>query len=425
MNISELHQLFKETSNVSTDTRKIEKDCLFVALKGENFNGNTFAQEALDKGAKYALIDEKDYKVSEKTILVDNCLISLQALANYHRKYLGIPIIALTGSNGKTTTKELIAQVLKTKYKTIATKGNLNNHIGVPLTLLSMDEHTEIGVVEMGANHLKEIELLASIAEPNFGYITNFGKAHLEGFGGVEGVIQGKSELYHNLINRDQTLFINTDDDIQVRQSTKAKNKITFGSQEDVNYKIEILTHQEKASIQYQSTVISSHLIGDYNAKNMGVATAIGLHFGIPLHTIKQAIESYIPENNRSQVIEKNSNKLILDAYNANPTSMELALNNFLRDKQKSKIVILGDMFEVGETSHKEHQHIVDLLEKSELKYAFVCGYNFYKTSVQKVVKTADFATLKAEVEKHNFQNNTILIKGSRGMQLERILEVL
>ncbi|PZD77155.1 UDP-N-acetylmuramoyl-tripeptide--D-alanyl-D-alanine ligase [Mesonia sp. K7] len=425
MNISQLHQLFLETSGISTDTRKIEQDALFVALKGDHFNGNKFAQEALGKGAKYVLIDEKEFEISDKTILVEDCLRALQTLANFHRKHLHIPIIALTGSNGKTTTKELIAQVLRTKYKVVATKGNLNNHIGVPLTLLSMDETTEIGVVEMGANHLKEIELLASIAEPNYGYITNFGKAHLEGFGGIEGVIKGKSELYQHLITRNQTIFVNTDDALQVRQSVKAENKITFGSQENTDYKIQILTHQSNASIQYKETVISSNLIGDYNAKNMGVSTAVGLHFGIPIEYTKQAIENYIPENNRSQMIEKNTNQIILDAYNANPTSMELALNNFLRENQNIKVVILGDMFEVGETSLEEHQHIVDMIEKSELKAAFVCGESFYKTSTQKVIKKKNYNDLRDEIEKQLFQNNTILIKGSRGMRLERILEVL
>ena len=345
MKIEQLHSLFLECGSVSTDTRKIKNNDMFFALKGENFNGNTYAKKALEAGARYSIIDEVEYKTSDKTILVDNVLETLQALATFHRLYLKIPILALTGSNGKTTTKELINSVLTQNFKTTATVGNLNNHIGVPLTLLSMNQNTEIGIVEMGANHQKEIEFLCNIAKPDFGYITNFGKAHLEGFGSVEGVIKGKSEMYDFLIANNKTIFVNSNDSIQV-DKTESATRFTFGNNNsDAN--IRFKDAQPFVISLFKAEEIKSQLIGDYNFNNIAAAIAIGQYFKVAITDIKKAIEGYTPTNNRSQIIEKDSNKIILDAYNANPTSMHAALLNF--EKQKgNKIAVLGDMFELN-----------------------------------------------------------------------------
>jgi len=423
MDIFKLHQLFLDSTGVSTDTRSLKINNLFFALSGNQFNGNKFAKQALDKGATKAIIDDKDFE-SENTILVNNCLEALQALANYHRNYLKIDIIAITGSNGKTTTKELTTAVLQKKYRVVATKGNLNNHIGVPLTLLSMTKETEIGIVEMGANHQGEIRALCEIAEPNVGYITNFGKAHLEGFGGIEGVIKGKSELYNYLISNQGIIFINTEDKIQVEKCNSYQNTISFGEMKEANYAISNHSHNHSASISHDNKNIYSQLTGKYNSANMAAATAIGLYFKVELNSIKEAIESYVPSNNRSQIIKTNHNTIILDAYNANPTSMALAIENLDTQSSKQKTIILGDMFEVGPTSDEEHQQIVELLENLDFHLAIVCGENFYKTHTDKVISFKEFSEMKLYVSKQSLKNNTILIKGSRGMQLERLLEL-
>ncbi|WP_111660321.1 UDP-N-acetylmuramoyl-tripeptide--D-alanyl-D-alanine ligase [Olleya aquimaris] len=425
MNIETLHKVFLDCNAISTDTRKVAENNMFFALSGDNFNGNTFAKEALKKGAKIAVIDDKDYYLSEKTILVKNSLKTLQALANYHRHYLGVKIIALTGSNGKTTTKELINTVLSQKYNTTATIGNLNNHIGVPLTLLSMTKQTEIGIVEMGANHQKEIEFLCQIAQPDYGYITNFGKAHLEGFGGVEGVIKGKSELYDYLINHDKHIFINADDNIQKDKLNNYIKKYGF-SQNDSNYqKIEFLVANPFVAFKIKDTTITSNLIGEYNFTNLCAASTIGLYFNVEMEAIKKAIESYIPTNNRSQIIKKGSNTIILDAYNANPSSMEVALKNFTKQTQSNKIAILGDMFELGNSASEEHQYITDFANSLNIDSIFLIGENFYKSKSNNL-KTKQYQSF--EEFKANFKpikSSTLLIKGSRGMALERVLELL
>ncbi|MGC6429494.1 MAG: UDP-N-acetylmuramoyl-tripeptide--D-alanyl-D-alanine ligase [Jejuia sp.] len=424
MNLESLYQLFLECSSVSTDTRKIEEGDLFFALKGENFNGNTYAKDALAKGAKYAVIDEEEFHTSDQTILVNDVLKTLQLLANYHRNRLKTPIIALTGSNGKTTTKELINVVLSQKFSTTATKGNLNNHIGVPLTLLSMSNTTEIGIIEMGANHQKEIEFLCNIAEPDYGLITNYGKAHLEGFGGVEGVIEGKSEMFVHLIQNNKTIFLNLKDPIQIEKS-KGGHTFTFGSSDNnPEVAIDFIEAQPFVKGKYKNEIINSHLIGDYNFNNIAVAIAIGNYFKVEPYQIKTAIENYIPSNNRSQIIEKNSNKIILDAYNANPTSMRAALLNF--DKQEgNKIAILGDMFELGEEAEKEHQTIADLASSLNINQVFLIGENFFKSEVNQdsVFQFEKFVEFKKVFELEKINNSTLLIKGSRGMALERILD--
>ncbi len=426
MKIEALHEVFLESTGICTDTRKISKGCLFFALQGENFNGNTFTQEALDKGAIKVVIDEiGHHKNTGETILCANGLRMLQKLANYHRKYLALPIIALTGSNGKTTTKELINSVLKSKYKTVATHGNLNNHIGVPLTLLSMTKETEMGIVEMGANNPKEIEDLCRIAGPDFGYITNFGKAHLEGFGSVEGVIKAKTELYKYLYDHKKVVFVNANDPLQLKHSEEL-NRFTFGNSEQ-DCRIQLKDASGSLVIEYNDVIINTKLIGLYNFHNVATAIAIGSYFEISPETIKTAIEAYVPTNNRSQIVEKGTNKIILDAYNANPTSMLAALANFKQAEGVNKILFLGDMFELGETAAAEHQNIVNYLEDNEIGQAYIIGSNFFNTEVktQQINKVKTFDELKAILEETKPVDSYLLIKASRGMALERILDIL
>ncbi|MUP46601.1 UDP-N-acetylmuramoyl-tripeptide--D-alanyl-D-alanine ligase [Gramella sp. BOM4] len=426
MNSAQLHQRFQLSSGVCTDSRKIKKDCIFFALKGENFNGNAFAAEALKTGARYAVVDEKEYaQDNERLILVDDVLESLQRLAIFHRNYLELPILAITGSNGKTTTKELLNAVLSRKFKTVATQGNLNNHIGVPLTLLSMDEETEFGIVEMGANHQKEIEFLCSIVNPDYGYITNFGKAHLEGFGGVEGVVKGKSELYKHLQATNKLIFLNIDDEIQ-RKHHNYKHTFSFGASRLADVKISYIKGLSNAQLEFNDTTFSSQLTGSYNSTNIAAALCIGLYFKVPFNDIKEAIEQYSPKNNRSQLIQNGSNTIIMDAYNANPTSMHAALENFNNLKtNKQKIAILGDMFELGSAAPTEHQVIVNYIENSQIAETYLLGENFRKTDTSSdlIFKFKDIGALKTHLEESNFENCYFLIKGSRGMALERVLE--
>lgn len=410
---------------VCTDTRKITPNCIFFALKGDNFNGNDYAEEALKKGASYAIVDEGGNPVSDTMILVDDVLQTLQKLATYHRNFCDAKIIALTGSNGKTTTKELIYAVLSQKYKTIATKGNLNNHIGVPLTLLSITKDTEIAIVEMGANHLKEIEFLCTIAQPDFGYITNFGKAHLEGFGSVEGVIQGKSELYDYLTEHNGQIFLNADDPLQYEKLGSYIKKYGFTGHKKEFYTIEFLEADPYVSLRVEGTTIQSQLIGNYNFTNCSAAVLMGKYFNVPIAAIKTAIESYVPQNNRSQIIEKNGKQIILDAYNANPSSMKVALENFSHLQGGSKIAILGDMFELGQSSPIEHQQIADLSASLGLDGVFLVGQNFYNTDTafRKFKSYDELASNFKEIALP--KNGRLLIKGSRGMALERLLDLL
>lgn len=427
MEIKEIYNCFLQTTGIATDNRKINPDNLFVALKGDNFNGNKFALSALENGAKYAIIDEEEYKIDDRFILVPHSLIALQQLANYHRNQLKITIIGLTGSNGKTTTKELINAVLSQKFNTKATIGNLNNHIGVPLTLLSFDNTTEMGIVEMGANHQKEIEMLCEICQPDFGYITNFGKAHLEGFGGTEGVIKGKSELYQYLSTNNKTAFVNTDDIIQ-NEKTATLNRITFGLNRPNNFvNITKIETNPMVKIEFDNTSIQSHLIGLYNANNINAAITIGKHFGVSNEQIKFGLENYIPNNNRSQLLEKNSNKIILDAYNANPSSMNAALTNFFQLEEKNKVAILGDMFELGNESSEEHKKLIEFcFHHEEITFHFI-GKDFFnhKNSNSNMKFHETFESFKEQLSESKVENNFILIKGSRGMCLERTLDII
>lgn len=425
--IANLHSLFLNCANVSTDTRKIEKNCLFVALKGENFDANTFTKEAIEKGAKYVVIDNPNYFIDERTLLVEDSLTTLQELAKYHRTYLGLPIIALTGSNGKTTTKELIHAVLSKKYNTLATIGNLNNHIGVPLTLLRFTKETEIGIVEMGANHQKEIEFLCQIAKPDYGYITNFGKAHLEGFGGVEGVIKGKSEMYDYLKNNNKIVFVNLDDAIQKEKSASIKQYSFSLNEPTADVKISNIEANPMVKITFNNQMIQSHLIGIYNANNINAAITIGRYFNVSDELIKEAIEHYIPENNRSQLIQKNSNEIILDAYNANPSSMSAAITNFIQLEKNNKIAILGDMFELGEESLTEHKKIIQLLENESSIITYFIGKDFYANRIDNTHNKffENFDSFADYIKSNIPSSSLLLIKGSRGMALERILSLL
>jgi UDP-N-acetylmuramoyl-tripeptide--D-alanyl-D-alanine ligase len=426
MDIKSIHNYFLKCNSVSIDTRKIEPGSMFVAIKGENFDANTFAKEALEKGASFVIIDDPDYFIDERTVIVEDSLITLQELAKFHREQLNIPIIALTGSNGKTTTKELIQVVLAQKYNTKATLGNLNNHIGVPLTLLSFTNETEVGIVEMGANHQKEIEFLCEIAKPDYGYITNFGKAHLEGFGGIEGVIKGKSEMYSYLNSHHKTAFVNLNDPIQI-QKTINIDSFTFGlNNQNADVLIDSITANPFVEIVTNSTTITSHLIGLYNSNNINAAITIGVKFGVKLEDIKKAIEGFVPQNNRSQILTINSNEIILDAYNANPSSMSVALENFFQLENDNKIAILGDMFELGNESFFEHKLIVELVIKNNSVTTYFIGKDFYANKVrnEKCNFFKSYEDFSLHFNGKEISNTLILIKGSRGMALERTLQL-
>lgn len=427
MKIEKLHQLFLKFNVVSTDTRSISNGALFFALKGDNFNGNDFAKKALDSGASYCIIDEQQSQSNARFILVPDVLITLQELANFHRKYLNIPIIAITGSNGKTTTKELINSVLGQRYKTHATQGNYNNHIGVPLTLLQMDISVDIGIVEMGANHIGEIANLCQISAPNYGYITNFGKAHLEGFGSAAGVVKGKCELYDYLKSNKGVVFINGDDKKQVQQIGDYKSVNIFSKDNSSNIQVSMTSQTPFISFQSQGCTMESQLVGIYNFSNAAAAIAMGCFFEVSLENIKKGIESYTPNNNRSQIIRKGSNTIILDAYNANPSSMEVALDNFNSMKSSLKIVILGDMFELGVHSKSEHQAVIDEVNSLNFSSAYYVGSHFFElasdSSKSNFFKTTE--SFRNQLQSLVFKDALILIKGSRGMALESLLDSL
>lgn len=427
MEIHELYQLFLQSTGITTDTRKIEKGQLYFALKGGNFNGNTFASKALEQGASYAIIDEIEFKINDNYIWVENVLNTLQQLGNYHLNQVKPnAVIGITGSNGKTTTKELVHAVLNTTFKTHYTKGNLNNHIGIPLTLLEMKPDTEIAVIEMGANHQKEIESYCKYVEPTHGIITNCGKAHLEGFGGVEGIRKGKGELYDYLKQHQGLVFVNGDDAILVNmlQERSMPDFISYGNNSSNKYNSKILIENPFLKIQFEDIEIDSNLFGSYNYSNIMCAIAVGKHFGVSNQQIQNAISNYHPENARSQVIEKNGYKLILDAYNANPTSMLHALESFAKSSDKKKMVILGDMFELGDDAPKEHQHIANLSEQLKFDNIILVGNEFSKTQTSDAVlkfKTTEAAHIW--FQQQDFTGSEILLKGSRSMKMEKILE--
>lgn len=419
--MSALYNIFRDAAGVSTDSRTLQSGQLFFALSGPNFNGNQFAKQALNKGAIAVVVDEDVSISDDRVIRVENTLRSLQTLATEHRKKLGTTIIALTGSNGKTTTKELIHSVLSTTYTTVATHGNLNNHIGVPLTLLSLQKDTEIGVVEMGANHLGEIAVLANIAQPDFGLITNFGKAHLEGFGSLEGVVKAKSELFDYLKTTNGLIFANADDP-KIMAQLKGQDPITYGTETTARVSATLLTENDAIRIEVDQQEIQTQLSGAYNGYNALAAYAIGRHFGVSPQNAKRALESYIPDNNRSQLIRKKDLHITLDAYNANPTSMQAALASFSKIGGK-KIAVLGQMNELGKHTEIEHKRLVDWIKASSIDDCYWVGSAFAPfISSDKYFSTVDQAI--DYFSKTPLGQASILVKGSRSFTLEKLVDV-
>ncbi|MCD8043224.1 MAG: UDP-N-acetylmuramoyl-tripeptide--D-alanyl-D-alanine ligase [Tannerellaceae bacterium] len=427
MTIAELYEKFLHHPKITTDSRNCPKASLFFGLKGERFDGNQYAAQALSVGASYAIIDDEKYYTGERTILVENALVTLQKLARHHRKVLGIPVIAITGTNGKTTTKELVASVLSSKFNLAYTEGNLNNQIGVPLTLLKMNHEHEMAVIEMGASKPGDIKELVDIALPNYGIITNVGHAHLEGFGSFEGVVQTKGELYDYLKRTKGTVFINEDDPI-LKNMARGIEQVTYGTSDNVFASGSVESSDPFLTFNWKQqgkiNTVETHLIGSYNLMNALAAVAIGRYFKIPSHRISRIISEYEPVNNRSQLKCTGKNELIIDAYNANPSSMKVALQNFASIKQTPKAAIVGDMFELGGESDTLHREIVDQLKGISLDKVYLCGEIFGRV-------TKDFpvfgttAELKAELEKESLTGYTILIKGSRGMALEQLVDAL
>ena len=427
MNIKDLYNKFQESGKISTDTRQISSGSIFFALKGDKFNANTFALQALDKGALYAVVDEKEHAVNDRCLLVDNVLDTLQQLARYHRDQLKIPVIGLTGSNGKTTSKELLHSVLSKKYKTYATKGNLNNHIGVPLTLLAIDKSIEIAVVEMGANHLGEIALLCSIANPSHGFITNIGRAHIGMFGGFENIIRAKSELYQHLIQNEGTVFINSQNEILANMAKRFKDPLFYPAKGDY-YHGELISADPFVKVKTENgSQIQTKLIGAYNFENIMAALCIGKYFGVQPDEANAAIEQYEPGNMRSQMVKKGTNTIILDAYNANPSSMQAAVENLAAMKSGGKVVILGDMFELEAEAEKEHRLIGQLLQDKKFDKVYLCG-KLFKAALPEIPAAKYFedkAALIENLKMHPFSDSTILVKASRGIGLETIVEYL
>ncbi len=430
-----LYNLFINCSQkITTDTRKLEKGALFFALKGANFNANEFALKAIEEGCSYAIVDEEAIANNTTILLVKNVLESLQDLAKYHRKQLQIPIIGITGSNGKTTNKELIQAVLSKKYITYATIGNLNNHIGVPLTLLSLNSSHEMAIVEMGANHIGEIDMLCHLCDPDYGIITNIGKAHLEGFGGEEGVKIGKSELYKYLQKKGGKIFINGDDNV-LNNLSEGLYKIYYGEKEE--YDIYGKSYQNSEFVEFKwnakhkdlttQSLVKTHMFGHYNFINLLCAACVGNYFKVNTNDINSALATYIPEMNRSEVKRTETNTVILDAYNANPDSMYLSLMNFNKQTLINKIVVLGDMLELGEYSYLEHEKILSILQHENIKHAFLVGIQFLqlKEKYPNFLYFKDVSALQEHLTANKINNSTILIKGSRGIRLEKIIENL
>ena len=434
MEIAQLYKIYEQHPNVQTDTRKLTAGCMFFALSGANFDGNKFAVEALAKGAAYAVVDDAQLAGNDKCIVVDNVLVALQQLANYHRRQFDIPFIAITGSNGKTTTKELIAAVLNRKFVTYATVGNLNNHIGVPLTLLKIKKDAQMAIIEMGANHQKEIAGYCEIAMPDYGIITNCGKAHIEGFGGIEGVRKGKGELYDYLRAHGSKIFRNADLDYLVEMAHDIKEQVTYGSA-NAEYIGKPIMHgvflQVAMMTAHTETLLDTHLVGAYNFPNVMVAVAVGRYFGISIDDIKTALAGYNPDNSRSQWLQKGSNKIILDAYNANPTSMQAAIVNFAGTDLPKKMLWIGGMKEMGTEEFNEHLALVALIAKFDWEQVILVGNEFRDCMAMimdedLMLKWFENSTEAAAYVKQNPpENSSILIKGSRGSKMEVMAEVL
>ncbi|MEY4278498.1 MAG: UDP-N-acetylmuramoyl-tripeptide--D-alanyl-D-alanine ligase [Bacteroidota bacterium] len=426
--IAYLYEIYKQHPQVQTDTRKLQQGDIYWALKGPNFNGNTFAVNALESGASYAIVDEAveaEDKWNDRIILVEDGLATLQALAKHHRQQFTIPFIGITGSNGKTTTKELVAAVLSSHFKTYTTQGNLNNHIGVPLTLLSIHDDAQMAVIEMGANHLHEIESYCRYAMPNYGLITNCGKAHLEGFGSEEGVKKGKGELFDYLKSNEGAAFIMQDFDYLVNMSSGLAKVITYGNHSgDLQANANTVNGMLQVNFTQGSPIesIQTQLVGEYNLPNILAAVSIGIYFNVPAEKIKSAIENYTPTNSRSQLLKWHHNDIILDAYNANPSSMKLAIENFAKLSAAHKIVCIGAMKELGTSSIEEHQHLIQLLEKFIWEQVVLVGGDFEKCN-HHFQYFNNSMEAKQWFQAQQFSNKHILIKGSRGVQMERLIE--
>ncbi len=430
MDLSRIYKIFCEFPCLSTDSRNIQPGCIFLALRGEVFNGNAFAEDALSRGASYAIVDDPAVVTSDKFILVSSTLNTLQHLALHHRKHFNLPVLAITGTNGKTTTRELITSVLSKKYNVLSTKGNLNNHIGVPLTLLELNQAHRIAVIEMGANHMGEISALCELAQPAYGLITNIGKAHLEGFGSFEGVIAAKTELYTYIRSQLGKVFVNNDNELLMK-FTHGLSLVSYGLNQKADYRAEIIGSDPflalKCSENCKVFDIQTHITGAYNAENVLAAVAIGRYFGVGAELLINAITSYKPQNNRSQIIDTGRNQLILDAYNANPSSMAAALNNFEKKSGQPKMIILGDMFELGIYSQAEHRNVLEIALRSKPGLIIFVGESFFRL---KNNQTSCFFFQNTEEAKDWLRRNKIdgyqiLIKGSRKNQLENLVENL
>ena len=428
MDIQTLYSVFQKTPTVNTDSRNIQKNDLFFALKGPSFNGNFYAEDALKKGAAAAVIDDEKFKKGEKYILVPDVLVALQQLAAYHRDQLNIPVIAIAGSNGKTTTKELLKEILKTTFETYATPGNLNNEIGVPLTLLKLTSKTQIAVIELGARHKNDISFLCNICHPTHGIITNTGKDHLETFKTLENTRKTNAELFEYLSAKGGTAFVNMDDHDLINESQIVKNRITYGSNKNADLQGKIISSFPFLTVEFhaanEKTTIESKLTGNYNFQNIMAAAAIGKNLGVTNQKIKNAIENYIPSNNRSQLLQKNSNTFIMDAYNANPTSMMEALKNFASVPAAKKIAVLGDMLELGEASLQEHLEVVNFLKTQNFQQIILVGNEFSNVKNEmNCLHFNDTAAAKKWFQNEHFTCTTFLFKGSRGIGLEKILD--
>ena len=432
MEIPELYKLYLKHPSIQTDTRKLTQGDIFLALKGPNFNANLFAMKALESGAAYAIVDEEPEEPNERIIRVADTLRALQDLAGYHRMQFEnpdagkkIPFIAITGSNGKTTSKELLHAVLSSTYKTYTTEGNLNNHIGIPLTLLKIRPDAEVAIIEMGANHQKEIEGYCRYTRPTHGIITNCGKAHLEGFGGVEGIIKGKGELFDYLRANNGTAFVMWDYDYLREMSAGITNVITYGTHSaTVTGTVQNSSGLLEVAITNDAELgtIKTNLVGEYNLPNILLAVTAGKYFDVPADKIKVALENYLPSNSRSQLIEKNSNKIILDAYNANPTSMKAAIENFAKMDGKNKVLLLGGMMELGQESLHEHQQLIELIKKYSWKNVVLVGGDFSKIN-HPFINFSNSVQAREWYQQQHYSNASILIKGSRSTQMEKVLE--
>ena len=428
MKIDDLHSLFSKSSGISTDTRTIKKNNIFFCLKGEKFDGNLFIDQAFRLGASFVIYDDEqlNYK-SKKAIRVKNALEALQSLAKYHRSKFNIPVIGLTGSNGKTTSKELINSVLSQKFNITFTSNNFNNHIGVPLTILKINRKTDIAIIEMGANHLGEIDLLCNIADPNIGYITNFGKAHLEGFGGIEGVIKGKSELYEYIRESKGVVLINNDDRIQKKKS-RGINTFSFGKSKKSDFLIyNTSSNKNLCEARLNDKKITSNLYGEYNFENINASIAMGIHFGLSFDQIEYGIKNYIPKNNRSEMIKTKKNLLFVDSYNANPTSMKLSIQSFMKLKEVKKTLILGDMHEIGKTYLIEHERILNSVKNNKDLKIFLVGkiFNKLKFNSRRIHFFNETNELIEYFKKNLITGHTILLKGSRKINLEKVIPIL